>query len=276
MATSPTGPARFGHRCRIGSTIVFASGVSNLTPNDSNNASDVFSGEPRCRPALPAHSDEPALAQCGAASPNPANASCPSGFFSAGGRRWPGSGLTAGAFGMEVLLDEPGTRVLAGGLNFGGLIDAGQVGFAGFTIANPANEGQRLNLSLTGSPASSSSASLPVRVRIARRTASSSETVFEANPDDLAGSAAYVPPASTCRRRSTRPHSRAGQRHRRRGAGRPVLLLAHHQFHQSPRRWLPGRRGGGRLPRRPSLRRGQDRLRSLSAPPRRTAAASAC
>ena len=39
-----------------------------------------------------------------------------------------------------------------------------------------------MNFSLIGSPASSSSASLPVRVRIARRTASSSETVFEATP----------------------------------------------------------------------------------------------
>ncbi len=166
------------------STIVFASAASNLTPNDSNNASDVFSVNLRDRsPALvTGPQDEPALAQFSLPSPNPANASCPSGFFSAVVDDGPGSGLTAGAFGMEVLLDEPGTRVLAGGLNFGGLIDAGQVGFAGFTIANPANEGQRLNLSLTGSPASSSSASLPVRVRIARRTASSSETVFEATP----------------------------------------------------------------------------------------------
>jgi hypothetical protein len=91
----------------------------------------------------------------------------------------PGAGLTAGAFGMEVLLDDPGTRVLAGGLNFGGLIDVSQVGFAAFNIANPANESQRLNLSLSGSPSSSASASYPVRVRIARRTATTTDVVFE-------------------------------------------------------------------------------------------------
>ena len=80
---------------------------------------------------------------------------------------------------MEVLLDEPGTRVLAGGLNFGGLFDLGQVGFAGFNIANPDGESQRLNLSLTGSAAHSSASSIPVQIRIARRTATSRTTVFE-------------------------------------------------------------------------------------------------
>ena len=43
------------------------------------------------------------------------------------------------------------------------------MGFAGFNIANAANENQRLSLNLTGSTSSSSSASLPVRVRISRR-----------------------------------------------------------------------------------------------------------
>ena len=113
--------------------------------------------------------DEPRLDGYALPTPNPPNASCPAGFFSAVVDDGPGAGLTAGAFGMELLLNDPGTRVLAGGLNFGGLIDAGQVGFAGFTIANAANENQRLSLNLTGSPSSSSSASLPVRVRISRR-----------------------------------------------------------------------------------------------------------
>ncbi len=126
--------------------------------------------------------DEPALSNFVLPPPNPSSTSCPSGFFIASVSDGPGAMVNAGAFGMEVLLDEPGARTLAGGLNFGGLIDAGQVGFAGFTIANPGNEGQRLNLNLTGSPASSSGASLPVRVRISRRTATSSETVFEAAP----------------------------------------------------------------------------------------------
>ncbi len=123
--------------------------------------------------------DEPSLSRYALPTPNPPNANCPSGFFTAIVDDGPGAELTAGAFGMEVLLDDPGTRVLAGGLNFGGLIDAGQVGFAAFNIANAANENQRLNLSLTGSPSSSSSASLPVRIRIARRTATSSDTVFD-------------------------------------------------------------------------------------------------
>jgi hypothetical protein len=81
---------------------------------------------------------------------------------------------------MEVLLDDPGTRVLAGGLNFGGLIDGSQVGFAGFNFANAANENQRLNLRVTGSKSDNATRSLPVRIRIARRPdANTSITVFE-------------------------------------------------------------------------------------------------
>ena len=87
--------------------------------------------------------------------------------------------MTPGAFGMEVLLDDPGTRVLAGGLNFGGLIDVGQVGFAAFNIANAANEPQRLNLSLTGSGSSAGAEGAMMRIRISRRTATTSDSVFE-------------------------------------------------------------------------------------------------
>jgi hypothetical protein len=124
--------------------------------------------------------DEPSLTRFALPAPDPANANCPSGYFSAVVDDGPESGLVPGAFGMEVLLDDPGTRVLAGGLNFGGLIDLGQVGFAGFTIANAANEAQRVNLSLTGSPSTSSAAGLPVRIRIARRPdAQTSITAFE-------------------------------------------------------------------------------------------------
>ena len=124
--------------------------------------------------------DEPALSRYTLPAPNPANASCPAGFFIASVTDGPGAGLTPGAFGMEVLLDDPGTRVLAGGLNFGGLIDAGQVGFAGFNFANAANENQRLNLRVTGSPADNANGSVPVSIRIARRPdANTSVTVFE-------------------------------------------------------------------------------------------------
>jgi PKD repeat protein len=123
--------------------------------------------------------DEPSASRVTLPAPNPPNASCPAGFFIATVGDGPGSGLASGAFGMELLLDDPGTRVLAGGLNFGGLIDAGQVGFAAFNIANPANEAQRVNVSLTGSPSTSSTASIPVRIRISRRTATTTDTVYE-------------------------------------------------------------------------------------------------
>jgi subtilisin family serine protease len=130
--------------------------------------------------ALNVAQDEPQLSRYALPAPIPAFPSCPAGFFVASVNDGPGSGLVPGAFGMELLLDAPGTRVLAGGLNFGGLVDAGQVGFAGFNFANAANENQRLDMSLRGSPASDAAATLPVRVVIRRSTsASTSEVVFE-------------------------------------------------------------------------------------------------
>ena len=124
--------------------------------------------------------DEPSVSRVTLPTPNPANASCPAGFFIATVADGPVSGLTPGAFGMELLLDDPGTRVLAGGLNFGGLVDSGQVGFAGFNFTNAANENQRFNLSLRGSPANNASGTLQVRVKIVRQTsATTSETVFD-------------------------------------------------------------------------------------------------
>jgi len=166
-----------------GLTVAFIS-AGQLAPGDNNGAADVYAVDLRERGPgyLIGPLDEPTVSQLALPSPIPANAGCPAGFFVAQAADGPGAGLTAGSFGMEVLLDEPGTRTLAGGLNFGGLIDSGQVGFAGFNIRNERNEPQRVDVRLAGSPASSSSASLPVRVRIARRTASSSETVFEAAP----------------------------------------------------------------------------------------------
>ncbi len=163
------------------SSIVFASSASNLAAGDGNGAPDVFSVALRERaPAqVSGPQDEPSLTGFALPAPNPPNPVCAAGFFIAAVDDGPGSGLTPGTFGMELLLDEPGTRVLAGGLNFGGLIDAGQVGFAGFNFANAANEPQRLNLRITGSPADDSAGSLPVRVRIARRTATASETVLD-------------------------------------------------------------------------------------------------
>jgi Tol biopolymer transport system component len=158
-----------------GSTLGFCTLATNVAPGDNNNAADMLTSS--IQSGLPR--DEPGLVRFVLPTPNPPNANCPSGFFSAVVDDGPGSGLSPGAFGVEVLLDDPGTRVLAGGLNFGGLIDVSQEGFAAFNIANPANESQRLNLSLRGSPSSSSSASYPVRVRIERRTATTSEAVFD-------------------------------------------------------------------------------------------------
>ena len=84
-------------------------------------------------------------------------------------------GGSAGCVLAERLSRDPGTRVLAGGLNFGGLVDAGQVGFAGFNFANAANENQRLDMSLRGSPAADAAAALPVRVVIRRSTSATSD-----------------------------------------------------------------------------------------------------
>jgi subtilisin family serine protease len=130
--------------------------------------------------ALNVAQDEPRLSRYALPAPIPAFPSCPAGFFVATVDDGPGAGLAAGAFGMELLLDDPGTRVLAGGLNFGGLVDAGQVGFAGFNFANAANENQRLDMSLRGSPASDATAALPVRVVIRRSTSpTTSDVVFD-------------------------------------------------------------------------------------------------
>jgi len=124
--------------------------------------------------------DEPSVTGVTLPTPDPPNASCPAGFFIATVDDGPNAGLTPGAFGMELLLEDPGTRVLAGGLNFGSLVDTGQVGFAGFSFANAANENQRLALSLRGSPADNAAGTLQVRVKIVRQdSATASVTVFD-------------------------------------------------------------------------------------------------
>ncbi len=177
----PDGPSVQPAISGDGSVIVFGSAATNLAAGDGNGVPDVFAVEVRERTTavVTVPLDEPGLSRFALPAPNPPNANCPSGFFSAIVADGPGAGLTPGAFGMEVLLDDPGTRVLAGGLNFGGLIDVGQVGFAAFNIANAAGEPQRLNLSLTGSGSDAAAEGIPMRIRIARRTATTSDTVFE-------------------------------------------------------------------------------------------------
>ncbi|GMU43929.1 MAG: PD40 domain-containing protein [Xanthomonadales bacterium] len=161
-----------------GSTLGFCTLATNVAGGDNNGAADVFSTA--IGNSLPR--DEPTLVRFPLPAPTPANPNCPAGFFIAAVDDGPGAGVTSGAFGVEALLDDPGTRVLQGGLNFGGLIDSGQPGFAGFNFTNAANEMQRINISLTGSPASSSTGSLPVRVTIIRQTTAGNQTVFDNSP----------------------------------------------------------------------------------------------
>lgn len=123
--------------------------------------------------------DEPFLSRAALPEPNPPNASCPSGFYNARVDDGPGTGVQPGIFGLELLLDAPGTRKLAGGLNFGGLVDVSQRGFAAVNLANSAGENQLLNVSLTGSARPGLGSSLPVRLNISRRAGGTSTTVFE-------------------------------------------------------------------------------------------------
>ena len=102
---------------------------------------------------------------------NPTFPACPGGYFVAAVQDGPGPGLSPGIFGLELLVNAPGTQRLEGGLNFGGLLDGSQVAFAGFNFQNPANEQQRLDLILNGSPASNQNGSLPVRVKLIRQPA---------------------------------------------------------------------------------------------------------
>ena len=123
--------------------------------------------------------DEPGFT--GFALPVPTNfPGCPGGYFVTTVDDGPGAGLTPGIFGLELLLNPPGTQRLEGGLNFGGLLDGSQVAFAGFNFQNPANEPQRLDLILNGNPASSRQGSLPVRIKLIRQPAPGvNETVLE-------------------------------------------------------------------------------------------------
>lgn len=125
--------------------------------------------------------DEPALTDFTLPASNPPDRSCPAGFFKAAVEDGPGAGISNGTFGLEVLLNSPGTRVLAGGLNFGGLIDVSQRGFAAVNIANSRNENQRLNISLTGSPTATPGGLLPVRLTIERRSGGVATEVFQSN-----------------------------------------------------------------------------------------------
>jgi hypothetical protein len=158
-----------------GSTVVFGSGASNLTPGDTNGSTDMFSAHLGTGVAA----DEPSFTSF-ALPPPPDFPNCPGGYFVAVIDDGPGVGLSPGIFGLSLTLNAPGNQRLEGGLNFGGSLDGSQVAFAGFNVQNPANEAQTLNLSITGNPASSLSGSLPVRIRVIRQpSAGVNETIFE-------------------------------------------------------------------------------------------------
>ena len=158
-----------------GSGVVFSSLADNLVAGDSNARTDVF-----WAPGDPSSVDEPTLASLALPVPDPPFASCPGGYFIATIDDGAGSGLTAGLFGVAVQLLSGGSQRLEGGLNFGGLIDVAQEGFAGFNIQNPANEAQRVSLNLTGHLPYDRNTSLPVRIKVIRQPAAGvNEVVYE-------------------------------------------------------------------------------------------------
>ncbi len=157
-----------------GRVLAFTSLAANLGPTDANDLADVYA---QFNPL--AGIDEPSLSRVPLPTPVPPNPNCPAGYFIASISDGPGEGLHSGIFGLELLLDQPGTRELAGGLNFGGLVDVSQVGFAGINIANAQGENQRLNIKLSGNPAADAAASLAVRVTINRRTVSTIQQAFQ-------------------------------------------------------------------------------------------------
>ncbi len=158
-----------------GSGVVFSSLADNLIAGDDNARTDVF-----WAPGDPSSVDEPALTALALPVPDPPFASCPGGYFIVTIDDGADSGLTAGLFGVAVQLLPGGSQRLEGGLNFGGLIDTSQEGFAGFNIQNPANEAQRVSLNLTGHLPYDRNTSLPVRIKVIRQPAAGvSEVVYE-------------------------------------------------------------------------------------------------
>lgn len=106
---------------------------------------------------------------------------CPGGYFLAMVDDGDAPGLREGRWGMELLLHADGSRYLAGGLNFGGLIDTLQPGFAGFNIANPRSEAQLLDIEAYGRGWSQSIAPLEVSIHL-RRPDGSSEVLVSGQP----------------------------------------------------------------------------------------------
>lgn len=103
---------------------------------------------------------------------------CPAGFYALRISDGAQPGSAPGAYSSELLLQAPGTRELAGGLNFGGLADAGIPSFAAVTIANAGNENQELRVSIRGSRPRSST-TVRARILLQRRLPAPTTPVFE-------------------------------------------------------------------------------------------------
>ncbi|MGE4072845.1 MAG: hypothetical protein AB7E72_16885 [Lysobacterales bacterium] len=180
--TAPDGASSGAEISGDATAIAFVSDARQLVAGDNNDQRDAFIAPMRIYAAggaTPAPY-QPGLETFALPAPNPPYANCPAGYFIAALDDGPAVGLSPGLFGLEVLLNLPGTQRLEGGLNFGGLIDAGQPGFAGFNFNNPASEAQRLDLNLSGYPATSISGSMPVRIQVIHQTsATASEVVFD-------------------------------------------------------------------------------------------------
>lgn len=102
---------------------------------------------------------------------------CPAGFYALRLSDGAEPGNVPGFFSSELLLQAPGSRVFAGGFNFGGLADASVPAFAAINIANSANEPQTLRVSLGGTRPGSS-ASVRVELRLRARAPSPERVVY--------------------------------------------------------------------------------------------------
>jgi hypothetical protein len=102
---------------------------------------------------------------------------CAAGFYAlrVGDGAEPGN--VPGFYSSELLLQAPGSRVFAGGFNFGGLADSSVPAFAAINIANAANEPQTLRVSLSGTRPGSA-ASLRVELRLRSRAPSPERVIY--------------------------------------------------------------------------------------------------
>lgn len=155
-------------KARIDAALTALRAMPPLESGASQNAKSFIS-----YPDIPDHFTRPAglkIDEPGGVVPLPVNPalSCP-GFYVLAIGDGPNAGAISGSYGAELLLLSPGSRVLAGGLNFGGLMDASAPGYAAFTIANSANENQTVNINLTGFRPLSGNPNIRLRVTLERR-----------------------------------------------------------------------------------------------------------